>query len=172
MPIQMPVVIGEPPEHRDWKPGDPTFYPEIDKTARIGCFTTVDAGMFEPTRIGARTWVMKQVHVGHDAQIGADCEIAPQTSVGGHVVIGDGVRIGQGAVFRPFVKVGDGARIGCGSVVVKDVPAGEVWAGNPARPIRSPQNAAPAPPPPTPGLGRPETGSPQTAWLDDMAVTG
>ena len=35
-----------------------------------------------------------------------------------------------------FVQVGDDARIGMGAVVVTDVPAGEVWAGNPARPIR------------------------------------
>jgi acyl-[acyl carrier protein]--UDP-N-acetylglucosamine O-acyltransferase len=132
----MPVVIGEPPEHRDWQQGDPCFFPEIDPTAKIGCFTTVDAGMQNPTRVGPRTWLMKHVHVGHDAQIGADCELAPGTVVGGHCAIGDGVRIGVNACLRPFVTVGAGARIGAGAVVVTDVPPGEVWVGNPARRLR------------------------------------
>lgn len=34
------------------------------------------------------------------------------------------------------VKIGDRAIIACGSVVTKDVPAGEVWGGNPAKKIR------------------------------------
>jgi acyl-[acyl carrier protein]--UDP-N-acetylglucosamine O-acyltransferase len=34
---------------------------------------------------------------------------------------------------KPLVTIGDGAIIGGGSVVTKDVPAHEVWAGNPAR---------------------------------------
>lgn len=130
------AVIGEPPESRDWQNGDPVYAPEIDATARVEALVTVDGGLLEPTRIGARTLCMKKCHVGHDAQIGADCEIAPLSSVGGHVRIGDRVRVGQGAIFRPFVTVGDGARIGCGAVVVNDVPAGETWVGNPARKLR------------------------------------
>jgi acetyltransferase-like isoleucine patch superfamily enzyme len=34
---------------------------------------------------------------------------------------------------KPRVTIGDGAIIGGGSVVTKDVPAHEVWAGNPGR---------------------------------------
>jgi acetyltransferase-like isoleucine patch superfamily enzyme len=33
------------------------------------------------------------------------------------------------------VRIGEGAIIGAGSVVTKSVPAGEVWAGVPARPV-------------------------------------
>lgn len=125
------AVIGDPPEHRDFK--GPMFRPQIAGDARVEALVTVDAGMFRPTTIGSRTWLMKKVHVGHDAIIGMDCEIAPLTSVGGEVEIGDRVRIGQGATFKPRVIVGSDARIGMGAVVTKNVPAGETWVGNPAR---------------------------------------
>ena len=127
------AVIGDPPEHRDWRPGVPTFAPEIDPTARINSFVTVDAGLKAPTRVGARTFLMTKTHVGHDAVIGDDCELAPGTVIGGHAVLGNRVRCGIGVLVRPFITVGDGARLGAGAVVVKDVPAGEVWVGNPAR---------------------------------------
>jgi UDP-N-acetylglucosamine acyltransferase len=134
--IHPTAVIGDPPEHRDWNPGEKCYPPVIDSTAKINSFCTVDAGLREPTSIGARTFLMSKVHVGHDAQIGADCELAPGTVIAGHVVLEDGVRCGVGVLIRPFIRVGAGARLGAGAVVVKDVPAGEVWAGNPARRLR------------------------------------
>ena len=47
--------------------------------------------------------------------------------------IGDNVWIGGGAIILPGVTVGDDAVIGAGSVVTRDVPAGAVVVGNPAR---------------------------------------
>ncbi len=44
--------------------------------------------------------------------------------------------IGSGATLLCGITIGEGAIIGAGSVVTKSVPAGEVWAGNPARFIR------------------------------------
>lgn len=52
------------------------------------------------------------------------------------VQIGRDVWVGGRAVILPGVTIGDGAVIGAGSVVTKDVPPGEVWAGNPARKLR------------------------------------
>lgn len=49
------------------------------------------------------------------------------------IVIEDDVWIGANATIMGNVTIGKGAIIGAGSVVTKDVPAGEVWAGNPAR---------------------------------------
>lgn len=46
--------------------------------------------------------------------------------------IGKDAIIGSNATLFP-VKIGDKAIIGAGSVVRKDVPAGQVWAGNPAK---------------------------------------
>ena len=49
------------------------------------------------------------------------------------VTIGDRVFIGAGSVVLPGVRVGNDSIVGAGSVVTKSIPAGEVWAGNPAR---------------------------------------
>jgi UDP-2-acetamido-3-amino-2,3-dideoxy-glucuronate N-acetyltransferase len=48
-------------------------------------------------------------------------------------VIGRRASIGSGAIIMGGVRVGEGAIVGAGAMVTKDVPAGEVVAGNPAR---------------------------------------
>jgi acetyltransferase-like isoleucine patch superfamily enzyme len=53
------------------------------------------------------------------------------------VEIGDGAFIGGHTIILKGVVVGAEAVIGAGSVVACDVPARQVWAGNPARFIRS-----------------------------------
>jgi acyl-[acyl carrier protein]--UDP-N-acetylglucosamine O-acyltransferase len=128
--------IGDPPEHRDWEPGVPLLQPEIGEGVRISAFCTVDAGLVEPTRIGRDSFLMARTHIGHDAVIGERCELGAGTVICGHVVIEDDVQIGGNTWVKPKVRIGKGARLGGGSVVVKDVPAGEVWAGNPAKPLR------------------------------------
>lgn len=129
------ALVGGPPEHRDYR--DPNqavwWQPLVKQSALLEAFVTVDCGTGRHTRVGARTWLMKHVHIGHDAIVGDDCELSPGAVVCGWAVLGDGVRMGVNSCVRPFVNVGAGARIGMGAVVVKDVPAGEVWVGNPAR---------------------------------------
>ena len=46
--------------------------------------------------------------------------------------VGDDVIIGMGALIGPGLKIGNNAVIGMGAVVLKDVPSGETWVGNPA----------------------------------------
>lgn len=125
--------IGGPPEDRSRDPEDPGFPPHIHATAIIEAYVTIDAGMRAHTTIGERTFLMKKVHVGHDATIGDDCDLAPMANVGGYAHIGNRVRIGMSAVILPYRVVGDGARVGAGAVVTKDVPPGVTVAGNPAR---------------------------------------
>ncbi len=49
--------------------------------------------------------------------------------------IGEDVWIGGGAIILPGVTIGDGAVIGAGSVVTRNVEAGAIAAGNPARSV-------------------------------------
>jgi maltose O-acetyltransferase len=53
------------------------------------------------------------------------------------VRIGSDVWIGGGAILLPGVTIGDGAVIGAGSVVTRDIGAGQIVTGNPARPRAS-----------------------------------
>lgn len=52
--------------------------------------------------------------------------------------IEQGASIGSGSVILCGITIGRDALIGAGAVVTKDVPAGEVWVGNPARALRKP----------------------------------
>lgn len=54
----------------------------------------------------------------------------------GKVRIGNNVFIGMNTLIVNSVDIGDNAVIGAGSIVNRDIPAGEVWAGNPARIIK------------------------------------
>lgn len=89
----------------------------IDEYANIGagtCIYDTDFHSLNPEiRLNEDTDIQtKPVHIGK-------CVF-----VGGHSIILKGVTIGDGAV------------IGAGSVVTKDIPAGEIWGGNPAKFIK------------------------------------
>lgn len=49
------------------------------------------------------------------------------------VTICKGAFVGANSIILKGVKIGEKSIIGAGSVVTKDVPSGEVWAGNPAK---------------------------------------
>lgn len=51
-------------------------------------------------------------------------------------IIKKGASIGANATILCGITIGENAMIGAGSVVTKDVPAGELWYGNPAKSIR------------------------------------
>ena len=48
-------------------------------------------------------------------------------------VVKKGASIGANATILCGITIGENAMIGAGSVVTKDVPAGEIWIGNPAK---------------------------------------
>ena len=53
------------------------------------------------------------------------------------VQIGSNVWLGAGVVVLPGTSIGSDAVVAAGAVVTRDVPAGEIWAGIPARRIGS-----------------------------------
>ena len=74
--------------------------------------------------------------VGHDSVIGDYSMLAPGCIVSGFCRVGRACYVGAGAMVRQRVAVGDGALVGLGAVVLRDVPAGAVVVGNPARVLR------------------------------------
>jgi sugar O-acyltransferase (sialic acid O-acetyltransferase NeuD family) len=71
--------------------------------------------------------------LGHDAVLGRGCVFSSYCVATGHAMLGDAVFLGTAAVVAPGVRVGDGARISAGAVAFREVPAGHLAAGNPAR---------------------------------------
>jgi maltose O-acetyltransferase len=52
------------------------------------------------------------------------------------ITIGDNVWLGGGVIVCPGVTIGDDTVVGAGAVVTRDLPAGVVAVGNPARVLR------------------------------------
>jgi acetyltransferase-like isoleucine patch superfamily enzyme len=51
-------------------------------------------------------------------------------------IVRRGASIGAGSTVLCGIEIGENAMIGAGSLVTRDVPAGELWMGNPARFVR------------------------------------
>lgn len=56
------------------------------------------------------------------------------------ITVKKGASIGANSTILAGVTIGENAMIGAGSVVTKNVPAGELWLGNPARFVRRIEN--------------------------------
>ena len=87
--------------------------------------------------IGAHVAIMPQVTLTHDVVVEDFATIASGVSLGGGARIGLAAYLGAGALIREKRTVGAFALVGMGAVVTRDVPAREVWAGTPARHLRT-----------------------------------
>ena len=118
----------------------PPLYVDFGTNIRIGARTFVNNGL---TALDVAT-----ITIGEDVQIGPHVQLLTPThpvdpglrrdkwEAGAPVVIGDNVWLGGGAIVLPGVTVGADTVVGAGSVVTRDLPAGVVAAGNPARIVR------------------------------------
>lgn len=92
--------------------------------------------------------IREKLIVGDDCLIAANCSFIDsdhgrdpdrrmnaQKLTSAPVILGRNVWLGTRCVVLKGVRIGDGAVIGAGSVVTRAVPAGETWAGVPARRI-------------------------------------
>ena len=97
-----------------------------------GCI--IDPGHCWLINIGDNVTLAPRVHIlAHDASM---CNTLGYAKIG-CVTIGNNVFIGAGSIILPNVNIGNNVVIGAGSIVSKDIPDNSVYAGNPAKLIRS-----------------------------------
>ncbi|WP_437956040.1 sugar O-acetyltransferase [Sorangium sp. So ce119] len=137
--------IGEGTEIR------PPFY--VDYGAHI----TIGARCF--ANFGLVALDVAPITIGDDVQIGPNVQLLTPThpvepeprrqkwEAAKPIKIGNNVWLGGGAIVLPGVTIGDNTVVGAGSVVTRDLPANVVAVGNPARAIRSIDDAVAAPAP-------------------------
>lgn len=104
----------------------------------IYCLNSVEIG--NPVLIGADTIIMDNNFHSMDYSIRGTSKEGYQhkgTINTAPVVIGDNVFVGTRCIINKGVCIGEGAIVAAGSIVVKDIPAWEVWGGNPAKFIKS-----------------------------------
>jgi sugar O-acyltransferase (sialic acid O-acetyltransferase NeuD family) len=103
----------------------------------VGAGTVVMAGAVinTGTRIGRNVIINTSATVDHDCVVGDGVHISPGANLAGNVNVADQSHLGIGCCVIPGIRIGAGSTIGAGAVVVRDVPANETWAGNPAHKI-------------------------------------
>lgn len=108
----------------------------LQDNVSVGSGTCIDRGAFDDTVIGEATKIDNLVQIAHNVQIGRQCIIAAHAGISGSARIGDGAMFGGRAGLIDHITVGASAKVAAGAVVYKDVPAGEMWSGFPAKPSR------------------------------------
>lgn len=136
----MGVVIVEPSNVYGCELGDGVFvgpFVEIQKDVVIGPRTRVQSHAFicELVTIGADCFVSHGAMFVNDLFLKGG-PARGDTSLWCSTTIGDRVSIGTNATVLPVV-ICDDVVIGAGAVVTKDISEPGVYAGNPARKIRS-----------------------------------
>ena len=127
---------------------------EIGDESRIGTFVEIQKGarIGRRVKISSHTFICEgvtiedNVFVGHGVTFTNDLYPRATTATGDLQTETDwkvvptrvrkGASIGSGATILCGIDIGEGAIVGAGSVVTKDVPAGTIVAGNPARVLR------------------------------------
>jgi acetyltransferase-like isoleucine patch superfamily enzyme len=127
---------------------------EIGDDSKIGTFVEIQKGarVGRRCKISSHTFICEgvtiedEVFIGHNVTFINDLlpratngEGRPQTEADWKCVptlVKRGASIGSGATLLGGVTIGEKAVVGAGSVVTRDVPAGAVVAGNPARILR------------------------------------
>ena len=110
----------------------------------IGAYTEIGPGavMGDNNRIGAHCFIPSGNFIGNNCFIGpcvcfTNDKYPPSGEENWEITtVSDNASIGAGCVILPGIRIGKGVLVGAGSVVTKSIPAGEIWVGNPAAPVK------------------------------------
>ncbi len=107
--------------------------------AVLGAGTILLAGTIitDTISIGRHVVVMPNVVLTHGVFVSDYATVCAGAVLNGDVRVGEGAYLGAGCLVRERCQVGEDATVGMGAVVIRDVPPGGVWVGNPARPLEA-----------------------------------
>lgn len=110
----------------------------VSRGAAVGAGTVIAAGaVVNPgARLACGVIVNTCASVDHDCTLWGGVHICPGAHLAGKVEVGEGAWVGIGCVIKEGCRIGKGAYIGAGAVVLKNVPAGVLAYGTPARVVR------------------------------------
>lgn len=123
----------------------PSVEVSTDSAIGQGSVLLAQSVLTAAVRIGAHVAVMPRVVLTHENVVEDYATLASGVCLAGGVRVGRGAYLGAGALVREYVRIGAGSVVGMGSVVLRDIPPGQVWAGNPARRLRTLANSEAVP---------------------------
>lgn len=105
----------------------------LEDNVEIGPYSTIRRSALNNTIIGKSTKIGSFCNIGHNCILGENNIITSNVTIAGSTHVGDDTFLGIACSIKHGKNIGSKATIGQGSVVVKDVPKGETWVGNPAK---------------------------------------
>lgn len=126
-----------------WPPSNVYPSAKLGDNVSVGAFTEIGPNVVigNNVRIGAHCFIPEGVTIQDDAWVGPRVTFTndrfPPSGKDKwqKTLVGGGASIGAACTILPGVRIGIDSLVGAGSTVTKDIPAYEIWAGNPARVI-------------------------------------
>jgi sugar O-acyltransferase (sialic acid O-acetyltransferase NeuD family) len=98
-----------------------------------GCVVLGQAFVSTGTVLGAHVHVNYQASIGHDTVLEDLVTILPGANIAGGVTIGTGATVGSNAAVLQGRRLGPGVMVGAAALVTRDVAAGQLVIGIPAK---------------------------------------